>query len=192
MGSLFSRWVLPTGLQTLRTFFLVLSSSSRPPACPLCLAESPGSDRLSLRNPVALCHPLAGPSAPILAQAEWHLPPGPVSPHPCPGRAASPTRACPPLPLPRQSSISHRGLSAPTPPGSPPACFTVAPPCLPSRPWWPRSPAPRPWPAPLEGRPPPALTCLAPPQTSVETRWPSSQLRPCCLHPSLASAPSRG
>ena len=98
MGSLFSRWVLPTGFQTLRTFFLVLSSSSRPPACSFCLAESPGSDRLSLRNPVALCHPLAGPSAPILprqrgishqglsapflAQAERHLPQGPVSPHP--------------------------------------------------------------------------------------------------------------
>ena len=133
----------------------------------------------------------ASPSATLwLSATPWLVPPPPS----CPGRGASPTRACPPPSLRRQSGISHRGLSVPTPPGPPPACFTVAPPCLPSGPWWPRSLAPRPWPmpVPLEDRPPPAITCLAPPQTSVETPWPSSQLRPCCLHPSLASAPSRG
>ena len=42
-------------------------------------------------------------------------PPGwSLRPHSCPGRVASPTRACQSPPLPRQSSISHQGLSTPT------------------------------------------------------------------------------
>lgn len=174
MGSLFSRWVLPTGFQTLRTFFLVLSSSSRPPACSFCLAESPGSDRLSLRNPVALCHPLAGPSAPILprqrgishqglsapilAQAERHLPPGPVRPLPCAGRAASPTGACQSPPLLDHPQLVSRSLlpvchpghggHAPWPPGPGPcpclwrtALLLLSPAWLHLRPQW-RHPGP--------------------------------------------------
>ena len=150
MGSLFSRWVLPTGFQTLRTFFPVLSSSSWPPACPLCLAESPGSDCLFLRTPMALCHPLAGPSTPVLAQAERHLPPGSVSPHPCPGRAASPAGGCqspPVLHHPQLVSRSllpvchpSRGGHAPRPPGPGPrlwwAALLLSPACLCLRPQW--------------------------------------------------------
>lgn len=52
----------------------------------------------------------ASPSATLwLSATPWLVPPPPS----CPGRGASPTRACPPPSLPRQSGISHQGLSAP-------------------------------------------------------------------------------
>ena len=52
----------------------------------------------------------ASPSATLwLSATPWLVPPPPS----CPGRVASPTRACPPPSLPRQSGISHQGLSVP-------------------------------------------------------------------------------